>query len=76
MVFNLALLGTKTFFDVLDMKSSTDLKQWASNHKKDFDKLASDMRSIQDMDGWSLTGKNIPVEDFVNKAYQSEFHNK
>lgn len=71
--FKTALLGSKMFYEVLDMKPGTDLSGWAESHKKDFDSLSNDMKQIQEMDGWSLTGKNTPIEAFINKAYEKEF---
>jgi hypothetical protein len=37
------------------------------------DRLSQDMQNIQNMDGWSLTGKNTPIEDLVNKMYDDRF---
>jgi len=71
--FNSLVLGSKMFYEVMDMKPGSDIQRWAESHVQDMDRLSQDMQNIQNMDGWSLTGKNTPVEDLVNKMYDDRF---
>lgn len=71
--FDSLVLGSKMFYEVMDMKPGSDIQGWAESHMQDMDRLSQDMQNIQNMDGWSLTGKNTPVEDLVNKMYDDRF---
>ncbi len=59
------ILGTKMFYDLMDMDSRTDLVQWAGRYNDDMDQLMQEVREVQQMEGWSLTGKNSFRDDEV-----------
>lgn len=67
------VLGTKMFYDLMDVNSSTDLMSWARSYEGDMDQLMNEMDDIQRMDGWSITGKNTFIEDMVNEAHRKSF---
>lgn len=67
------VLGTKMFYDLMDVNSSTDIVSWARSYEGDMDQLMSEMDDIQRMDGWSITGKNTFIEDMVNEVHKKSF---
>lgn len=67
------VLGTKAFYDLMDMDSRTDLVRWAGRYDDDLDQLMDEAREIRRMDGWSVTGKNTFVETLTDRAYEESF---
>ena len=71
--FKAMVLGTKMFYDMMDMNSGTDMMQWATRYEKDMNQLMDEVETVSTMDGWSLTGKNTFIEDLTDKAYEKAF---
>ena len=74
--FKTMVLGTKMFYDMMDINSSSDIKGWAIQYEGDMDQLMNEVDEVRKMDGWSLTGKNTFIEDLTDKAYQESFDKK
>lgn len=71
--FKSLVLGTKMFYDLMDIDSNTDIISWSSQYQNDMNQIMDEMEEIQRMDGWSLTGKNTFIEDAVNKSHSKMF---
>ncbi len=71
--FKTLVLGTKMFYDLMDMDSGGDIMSWALSYEDDMNQLMEEMDEIQSMEGWSLTGKNTFVEDIVDSQYKKSF---
>lgn len=74
--FKTMVLGTKMFYDMMDMDSSTDMMGWAMKYEGDMNQLMNEVEAVNNMDGWSLTGKNTFIEDLTGKAYEKSFYEK
>lgn len=72
--FKTMILGTKIFYDMMDMDSNSDMMGWAMNYQKDMNQLLDEVEEVNKMDGWSLTGKNTFIEDFANRKYEESFN--
>lgn len=72
--FKALVLGTKMFYDMMEMDASTDVMAWALSYENDMNQLMNEVDEINEMDGWSLTGKNTFVENLVDSAYMKSFN--
>jgi hypothetical protein len=66
------ILGTKAFYDL--QNPNTDPTTWAMSYEGDVNQIMKETDEVMSMDGPSLTGKNTPIEAFVNSAYSSSFN--
>lgn len=71
--FKTIILGTKAFYDLMEMGPNEDLFAWAARYEGDMNQLMTETDDMLATDGWSLTGKNTPIEAFVNHAYESSY---
>ncbi|NUO18433.1 hypothetical protein HUU59_03185 [bacterium] len=67
------VLGTKVFYDFLDVNTGTDLTNWAMSYERDFNQLMEKTEEVRHSEGASLTGKNTIIEDLINRGYDSRF---
>jgi DNA repair ATPase RecN len=74
--FKTMVLGTKIFYDMMEMDSNTDMMGWAMKYEGDMNQLMNEVEEVNNMEGWSLTGKNTFVEGLTDKAYEESFHKK
>jgi hypothetical protein len=73
MRFKTMVLGTRMFYDMMEMDSQTGMMRWAEKYEADMNQLMEEAEKVSHMDGWSLTGKNTCFEDWTNKAYEESF---
>jgi len=71
--FKNLVLGAKVYFEIMDAHTPGEIMSIAEQHEGDMENLQQNFEEIQGMDGWSLTGKNTPLERVVNKLYEQQF---
>lgn len=76
LAFKTLVLGTKAYYDLMELGPNEDLMSWAMSYEQDIDQLSRESEEIRQMDGWSLTGKNTFAESGVNNAYEKSFRNE